>query len=297
MAYHAYRIYPTATPSITLRQMVCMDTEISGQLAAGESYEQVDFGQSSPESPTQPEYAPTNSPTFTGIPTVPTATPGTDTAQAASTAFVRSEISALVDASPSTLDTLNELAAALGDDQNFATTVTNALADKAPLVSPTFSGTPTVPTATPGTASTQAASTAFVDAAIQAIEIVRGRQTAQIVTATLTPDQEFTGTVVIGKSYLLLKVVASSDCRIRLYETEGARTADLDRPITVDYEAGQGVVCDLYPEGTSLTIILSPRVEGGNQETVTSVNIPYAIQNKGLASAAITITFHYIAWE
>lgn len=71
------------------------------------------------------------SPAFTGTPTVPTAAAGTNTTQAASTAFVAQAIAALVASSPSALDTLNELAAALGNDSNFATTVTNALAGKA----------------------------------------------------------------------------------------------------------------------------------------------------------------------
>jgi|GEM_PF-3497269 len=76
------------------------------------------------------------SPTFTGIPAVPTATAGTNTTQAASTAFVGTAISNLINSSPAVLDTLGELAAALGNDANFATTVTNALATKAPLNSP-----------------------------------------------------------------------------------------------------------------------------------------------------------------
>lgn len=54
-------------------------------------------------------------------------------------------ISALVNAAPGLLDTLDEIAQALGDDPNFATTITNALALKAPLASPTFTGTVTVP--------------------------------------------------------------------------------------------------------------------------------------------------------
>jgi trimeric autotransporter adhesin len=54
---------------------------------------------------------------------------------------VDSAISGLVDSAPLTLNTLNELAAALGDDANFATTVTNNIATKAPLNSPTFTGT------------------------------------------------------------------------------------------------------------------------------------------------------------
>lgn len=74
----------------------------------------------------------------------------------------------LIAAAPATLDTLDELAAALGDDANFATTVTNALALKAPLVSPAFSGNPTAPTALPGDNDTTIANTAFVTAAVAA---------------------------------------------------------------------------------------------------------------------------------
>lgn len=85
------------------------------------------------------------SPTLTGTPTAPTATAGTNTTQVATTAFVRTEISNLVASAPAALDTLDELAAALGDDANFATTVTNNLATKAPLESPTFTGTVTLP--------------------------------------------------------------------------------------------------------------------------------------------------------
>ncbi|WP_375568360.1 head decoration protein [Seohaeicola saemankumensis] len=70
------------------------------------------------------------SPSLTGIPTAPTATAGTNTAQLATTGFVAAAIGALIDAAPGAMDTLNELAAALGDDPNFATTVTNALAGK-----------------------------------------------------------------------------------------------------------------------------------------------------------------------
>lgn len=75
-------------------------------------------------------YATLASPTFTGVPLAPTATSGTNTTQIATTQFVRTEVAALVDSAPSTLDTLNELAAALGDDPNFATTVTNSIANK-----------------------------------------------------------------------------------------------------------------------------------------------------------------------
>ncbi|WP_280374553.1 hypothetical protein [Pseudomonas sp. BN515] len=83
---------------------------------------------------------------LTGTPTAPTAAAGTNSAQLANTAFVQAAVAALVASSPGALDTLNELAAALGNDPNFATTVTNALAAKAPLASPVFTGNPTCPT-------------------------------------------------------------------------------------------------------------------------------------------------------
>lgn len=76
-------------------------------------------------------FAKSNSPTLTGTPTAPTAAAGTNTTQIATTAFVQSAVSGLVDSAPQTLDTLNELAAALGDDPNFATTIATQIGGKA----------------------------------------------------------------------------------------------------------------------------------------------------------------------
>ena len=91
--------------------------------------------------------APLASPALTGTPTAPTATAGTNTTQIATTAFVTGAVADLIASAPGALNTLDELAAALGDDANFATTVTNSLAAKAPLASPTFTGTVTLPAA------------------------------------------------------------------------------------------------------------------------------------------------------
>ncbi|HAX5100539.1 TPA: phage tail protein [Escherichia coli] len=77
--------------------------------------------------------APLDSPAFTGTPTTPTPPDDAVGPEMANAAFVRKLLAALVDSSPEALDTLNELAAALGDDPNFATTMTNALAGKQPL--------------------------------------------------------------------------------------------------------------------------------------------------------------------
>ncbi|HDS6900694.1 TPA: phage tail protein [Enterobacter kobei] len=77
--------------------------------------------------------APLASPALTGTPTAPTAAQTVNSTQIATTAFVKAALAGLVGSSPAALDTLNELAAALGNDPNFATTMTNALAGKQPL--------------------------------------------------------------------------------------------------------------------------------------------------------------------
>jgi hypothetical protein len=87
-------------------------------------------------------------PTFTGTPLSTTATAGTNTTQVATTEFVQTAVSNLVNSAPAALDTLNELAASLGNDPNFATTVATAIGERAPLNSPTFTGTVSGVTAT-----------------------------------------------------------------------------------------------------------------------------------------------------
>jgi hypothetical protein len=90
-----------------------------------------------------------NSVDLRGTPTAATAAAGTASTQIASTGFVGTEIDNLVNAAPALLNTLDELAAAIGDDASFATTVTTSLAEKLPLAggtmtgSLTLSGTPT----------------------------------------------------------------------------------------------------------------------------------------------------------
>ncbi|EBZ6266715.1 phage tail protein [Salmonella enterica subsp. enterica serovar Oranienburg] len=77
--------------------------------------------------------APLDSPSFTGTPTTPTPPDDAKGLQTANAEFVRKLIAALVGSVPESLDTLQELADALGNDPNFATTVLNKLAGKQPL--------------------------------------------------------------------------------------------------------------------------------------------------------------------
>ena len=92
--------------------------------------------------------APLASPALTGTPTAPTATAGTNSTQVATTAYADAAVAAIVDAAPGTLNTLNEIAAAINDDASYAATITTALGTKAPLESPTFTGTVSGVTAT-----------------------------------------------------------------------------------------------------------------------------------------------------
>ena len=113
-------------------------------------------------------YAPLASPALTGVPTAPTAAANTNTTQIATTAYVQTELADLVASAPSTLDTLNELASALGNDASFSTTVTNSIAAKLPLAGGTMTGAIAMGTnkitglGTP-TSSTDAATKAYAD--------------------------------------------------------------------------------------------------------------------------------------
>lgn len=165
------------------------------------------------------QYAPKNSPALTGTPTAPTAASGSNDTQLATTAFVKAAVAALVNGSPAALDTLQELANALGNDPNFSTTVLNAIADAktdaasklnahasiidahpryAPKASPAFTGTPTAPTAESGSNDTQLATTAFVKAAVAAL--VNGSpaalDTLQELANALGNDPNFSTTVL-----------------------------------------------------------------------------------------------------
>lgn len=79
--------------------------------------------------------APLASPAFTGNPTAPTQTAGNSTTRLASTEFVSTAIGNLIGAAPALLDTLSEISDALGDDPNFAATMTTALAGKLAIAS------------------------------------------------------------------------------------------------------------------------------------------------------------------
>lgn len=125
----------------------------------------------------------------TGAVTAPTATAGTNTTQVATTEFVQTAIANLVDSAPAALNTLDELAAALGDDANFATTVTNTLADKAPSNNPTFTGIVSLPADT-SIGNVSSTELAYLDGVTSGVQ-------SQLNAKAPTASPTFTGTVTL----------------------------------------------------------------------------------------------------
>jgi len=137
--------------------------------------------------------APLASPALTGTPTAPTAAQTVNNTQIATTAFVKTALAALVNAAPGTLDTLNELAAALGNDPDFAATMAAQLGLKAPLNSPELTGTPKAPTAAAGTSTPQLATTEFVTRAVAPSILMRGLLPNDANLNTYGPTPDFIG--------------------------------------------------------------------------------------------------------
>ena len=117
---------PLASPSLTgtpLSTTAAVDTNTT-QIATTAYVVGQGYLKSATASST---YAPLASPSLTGTPTAPTATAGTNSTQIATTAFVGTAVANLVDSAPGTLDTLNELAAAINDNASFAATIATSL--------------------------------------------------------------------------------------------------------------------------------------------------------------------------
>jgi hypothetical protein len=130
--------------------------------------------------------APINSPAFTGTPTAPTAAVGTNTGQLATTAYVLAQITA-IDAGVLTFNGRSGIVSLLGNDISAA--------GGAVLASPAFTGTPTAPTAAPGTNTTQLATTGFVMAADGAyLPLTGGTLSGNITIATVSPQITLAGT-------------------------------------------------------------------------------------------------------
>jgi hypothetical protein len=214
--------------------------------------------------------APLASPALTGVPTAPTAASTVNTTQIATTEFVQTAVSNLVNSAPSALNTLKELSDALGADANYATTISTALGLKAPLASPTFSGTVSLPSTTSvGTVSANEIGTLYgVTSSIQ----------GQLDLKAPLESPTFTGTVSgVSKSMVGLGNVDN--------------TSDLNKPLSSAASAAIGAL------QTSLTDGLASKVDKATVP-VLKTETAYIINNQTdrynriefSASTPITVT-------
>jgi hypothetical protein len=112
-----------------------------------------------------------------------------------------------------------------------------------------------------------------------------------VTTASIADAAEVTGTVALGRSFFLLRIAADKPCRVRLYSTAAARTADASRPVGQDPSGEHGIIADFNLVTGNLAFDCAPVPVGANLEGSLSANIPYAIQNKSGSTGTVQVTF------
>jgi hypothetical protein len=212
--------------------------------------------------------APLASPALTGTPTAPLAATGTNTTQVATTSFVQQELAILTTGAPAALNTLDELAAALGDDANYAATITTALGNKAPLASPTFTGTVNAAAVTAsGLITASASGVAFTD----------GTQTKAGVPSLTTT------TTTIGAAYNLS--TGGLALRDQLIQISGAYAVTVPTMATT-----------AFPVGTSISFWQSSGAGGANFVAAAGVTI-YAAPGNTLRALYSSATLTKVATD
>ena len=223
----------SATAAIAQSKISGLTTDLSNKLASATAAS---------------TYAPLASPALTGVPTAPTAAANTNSTQVATTAFVGTAVADLVASAPAALNTLNELATALGNDASFSTTITNAIALKSPLASPTFTGTVTAPAIT---------ATGLMTASASGLAFTDGTQTKEGV-----PSRTVIGTAIAAAYNLSTGGLSLRD---QLIPVSGAHTITVPANATTAYPIGtsisfyQSAGADaVFAEASGVTILRTP---------------------------------------
>jgi hypothetical protein len=234
--------------------------------------------------------APLASPDLTGTPTAPTATAGTNTTQVATTAFVGTAVANLVGTAAEALNTLGELSDALADDPNFATTIATSIGTKAPIASPTFTGTvtipagasisgfaplaspdltgvPTAPTAAADTNTTQIATTAFAKAEADAAQTAAIAYADALTTADVAENTNLYYTAARAKAEAATLLANATKTNITI-------TKDGSDNLTITAENGVADSnTDQLTEGTTNLYHTSARAKTAAAELLTGATL------------------------
>jgi len=264
---------PTFTGTVTLPSgtvtsgMIVDATIVDGDIASAAAIAQSKIANLTTDLAAK---APLASPALTGVPTATLAATGTNTTQIATTSFVQQEINVLTTGAPAALNTLDELAAALGDDANYAATITTALGNKAPIASPTFTGTVTAPNIT---------ATSLITASASGVAFTDGTQTK-----SGRPSLTTTTTTISAAYNLSTGGLALRD---QLVQISGAHA------VTVPTNATTA-----FPVGTSISFWQSSGAGGANFVAAAGVTIYAAPGNilRALYSSATLTKVATDAW-
>jgi hypothetical protein len=264
---------PTFTGTVTLPSgtvtsgMIVDATIVDGDIASAAAIAQSKIANLTTDLAAK---APLASPALTGVPTATLAATGTNTTQIATTSFVQQEINVLTTGAPAALNTLDELAAALGDDANYAATITTALGNKAPIASPTFTGTVTAPNIT---------ATSLITASASGVAFTDGTQTKAGVPSLTTTTTTISAAYNLSTGGLAL--------RDQLVQISGAHA------VTVPTNATTA-----FPVGTSISFWQSSGAGGANFVAAVGVTIYAAPGNilRALYSSATLTKVSADAW-
>lgn len=120
-------------------------------------------------------------------------------------------------------------------------------------------------------------------------------QTASVTTSVLSPGGQFTGSLSMAKSYIVLFVSVNVAARVRLYSTAAAQTVDLSRPITsgAGFGTEQGIVGDMVLD-TAPVVWEAQNMTGVNGDTPQGATAYLTVDNLSVSSTAISVSVVYV---
>lgn len=190
---------------------------------------------------------------------------------------VSTAVSSLVDSAPGTLDTLNELAAALGDDPNFATSTATALANRVRAdAAQSFSATE----------KRQARKNIGIE-----------RQSVTFSTALLAPMARETGSVEMATAFGILTITTNHPARVRLYDTAAHCAIDASRLVGRYPEDNAGCLFEFVTTSSMLSSSIPRAVNGFNNEYPVTTSIAYVVENNDIVDRSITTTIGFMPAE